>query len=211
MAQDELGLGIARADLCRFLAACHYQPGPEFAEEKMFESMAAVAARVHPDFAAGARRLGAAFAAEDPEVLLVDYTRIFLGPVEPVAKPYGSVWLGGQQALMQDSSMAVQQLYAQGGFEIDEDFRELPDHVAAELEFLYLLIYRETEARAQGDADAATAMSALRRRFLAEHLGAWVGPFTAAVSEGATTDFYRELADLTRRVVAAEAAAAAAA
>ena len=30
------------------------------------------------------------------------------------------------------------------------------------------------------------------------------------MSEGATTDFYRELADLTRRVVAAEAAAAAA-
>ena len=53
-------------------------------------------------------------------------------------------------------------------------------------------------------------MTALRQRFLAEHLGAWVGPFTAAVSDGAQTDFYRELADLTRRFVAAEAAAAAA-
>ena len=61
MAQDELGRGIARADLCRFLAACYYQPGPEFAEEKLFDSMAAVAARVHPDFAASARRLGEAF------------------------------------------------------------------------------------------------------------------------------------------------------
>jgi TorA maturation chaperone TorD len=208
MAQDELGRGIARADLCRFLAACYYQPGPEFAEEKMFDSMAAVATRVNPDFGASARRLGEAFAAEDPEDLLVDYTRVFLGPVDAIAKPYGSVWLGGQQALMQDSTMEVQQLYAQGGFEIDEDFRELPDHVAAELEFLYLLIYRETEARAQGDADAATAMAALRRRFLGEHLGAWVGAFAAAVSAGAATGFYRELADLTQRVVAAEAGAA---
>ena len=209
MAQDELGRGIARADLCRFLAACYYQPGPEFAEEKLFDSMAAVAARVHPDFAASARRLGEAFAAESPEDLLIDYTRLFLGPVEAVAKPYGSVWLGGQQALMQDSTMAVQQLYEQGGFEIDEEFRELPDHVAAELEFLYLLVYRETEARAKGDADSVAAMAALRRRFLAEHLGAWVAAFTATVSEGAATDFYRELADLTQRVVAAEAGAAA--
>ena len=95
MAQDELGRGIARADLCRFLAACYYQPGPEFAEEKLFDSMAAVAARVDPDFAARARRLGEAFAAEDPEDLLVDYTRLFLGPVDALAKPYGSVWLGG--------------------------------------------------------------------------------------------------------------------
>ena len=71
--------------------------------------------------------------------------------------------------------MAVQQLYDEGGFEIDEDFRELPDHVAAELEFLYLLIFRETEARGKGDPEALAAMAALRRRFLAEHLGAWVG------------------------------------
>jgi TorA maturation chaperone TorD len=208
MAQDELERGIARADLCRFLAACYYQPGPEFSEEKMFDSMAAAAARVHPDFAASARRLGEAFSAESPEDLLVDYTRVFLGPVEPLAQPYGSVWLGGQQALVQDSTMDVQELYEQGGFEIDEDFRELPDHIAAELEFLYLLIFRETEALGKGDLDGLAAMMSLRKRFLDLHLGAWVGPFTAAVGRGAGTAFYRELADLTERFVAAEAGAA---
>ena len=178
MEQDDLGRGIARADLCRFLAACYYQPGPEFAEEKMFDSMVAAAARVDPDFANRARGMGEAFAAENPEDLLVDYTRLFLGPVDTLAKPYGSVWLGGQQALMQDSTMAVQQLYEEGGFDIDDGFRELPDHIAAELEFLYLLIFRETEAQRNGDLEALTAMAGLRKRFLAEHLGTWVGPFT---------------------------------
>ena len=204
MAQDELERGIARADLCRFLAACYYQPGPEFTEEKMFDSMAAAAARVHPDFAAGARRLGDAFAAESPEDLLVDYTRVFLGPVEALAQPYGSVWLGGEQALMRDSTMEVQALYEEGGFEIDEDFRELPDHIAAELEFLYLLIFRETEALGKGDLEALAAMLSLRKRFLLGHLGCWVGPFTAAVKAGAQTTFYQELAGLTERFVAAE-------
>ena len=208
MTQDELDRGIARADLCRFLAACYYQPGPEFAEEKLFTSMLAAATCVSPEFARGAQRLGGAFAEEDTETLLVDYTRLFMGPVAPLAKPYGSSWQDGPQTLMRESTMAVQELYAQGGFEIDENFHDLPDHVAVELEFLYLLLFRETQATANGNLDAMTAMSALRRQFLAEHVGAWIGPFTTAMHDGAETGFYRELAELTARFVAAEAAAA---
>jgi TorA maturation chaperone TorD len=127
--------------------------------------------------------------------------------VDTLAKPYGSAWLGGQQAVMQDSTVAVQQLYEEGGFEISEDFRELPDHVAAELEFLYLLIFREIEAKRNGDLESTNAMMALRHRFLAEHLGAWIEPFAQAVNGGAQTPFYRELAELTRAFVGAEAAA----
>jgi len=33
------------------------------------------------------------------------------------------------------------------------------------------------------------------------HLGRWITPFSKAVEEGATTDFYKNLADLTRCVV----------
>jgi TorA maturation chaperone TorD len=105
---------------------------------------------------------------------------------------------------MQDSTMAVEQLYQEGGFEIDEDFRELPDHIAAELEFLYLLIYRENEARRNDDSQALTAIAGLRQRFLDQHLGSWVGPFTAAVRAGAQSGFYRELAELTDRFVKLE-------
>ena len=206
--QDVMDRGIARADLCRFLAACYYQPGSEFAEEHLFASMLAAASRVEPEFAHRARRMGEAFAAEDSETLLVDYTRLFLGPVAPLAKPYGSVWQDGQQALLRESTMAVQDLYEEGGFDIDEDFHDLPDHIAVELEFLYLLIFRETQATANGDLAAMTATTALRRRFLAEHVGAWIGPFTTAMHDGAETGFYRELAGLTARFVATEAAAA---
>jgi TorA maturation chaperone TorD len=198
----------ARADLCRLLAACYYDPGPEFAEEKVFASMHEAATLVQSDLAAHARRLGDAFAATDPQDLLVDYTRLFLGPVDMLAKPYGSVWLGGDATLMQDSTMAVLALYAEGGFDMDESFRELPDHIAAELEFLYLLLFRESEARLNGDAGALARLAGLRKDFLDAHLGRWIGPFTAAVRAGAQTAFYRELADLTERFVRMEAGAA---
>ena len=207
MAEPNSDRDAARADLCRLLAACYYEPGPEFAEEQVFDSMQDAAARVDPDLVAHARRLGEAFVAASPEELLVDYTRLFLGPVQALARPYGSVWLEADKGLMQDSTMAVLALYAEGGFEIDDEFRELPDHVAAELEFLYLLIFRETEAKRDGDADSANAMTALRQRFLAEHLGAWIGAFTRAVENGAQSTFYRELAELTRLFVIAESAA----
>ncbi len=202
--------GAARENLCRFLSACYYQPGPEFGEEKVFDAMLRAAAGIDPDLAMRARRLGEAFLAEDPESLLIDYTRLFLGPFHIIAKPYGSVWLEGRKDRLEDSTMAVLELYQEGGFEMDGDFRELPDHVAAELEFLYLLIYRENEALRIGGPESLNAISGIKRRFLDDHLGLWIGPFTAAVRGGARSGFYRELADLTDRFVKLEARAGAA-
>ncbi|MBI5258097.1 MAG: molecular chaperone TorD family protein [Burkholderiales bacterium] len=192
----------AQEDMCRYLAACFYEPEAAFAEERLFESLHAAALRHDPALADPACRLGEAFVADDPQTLLVDYTRLFLGPVQALARPYGSCWQTGEATLMQGETMAVLALYEQGGLELDEGFHELPDHVAVELEFLYLLLFQQHQAERAGDAQAAAAVRALMQRFLAEHLGAWVGPFTQAMHSGAQTAFYRELAVLTERFVA---------
>lgn len=197
MKNDDRDTARAKADFCRFLAACYYEPGREFAEERLFDSMRDVAARVSPELASHAGGLGEAFAAASLEDLLVDYARLFLGPTQILVQPYGSVWLTDEKTLMQDATVAVLDLYRQGGFEMDEGFRELPDHVAAELEFLYLMLFRENEARGNGDADALEKAMRLKQRLLAEHLGRWIGPFTAAIGEHAESDFYRRLAETT--------------
>lgn len=191
----------AREDLCRFLSACFYEPGPEFAEENLFGSMLVAATRVHPDLAEPARKLGEAFAAQDLETLLVDYTRLFLGPMKALASPYGSSWLSAPAQTEDNPPLAVLDLYGAGGFDIDEEFMDLPDHVAVELEFLYLLTFKSNEARQAGQTDELLAAEQLERRFLSEHLGAWIGPFAAAVKAGAETEFYRQLAELTERFV----------
>jgi len=170
----------------------------------VFDSMLDAANRIHPDLAAGARRLGEEFVAEGADDLLLDYTRLFLGPTHIIAKPYGSVWLERQTTLMGESTLAVLALYKEGGFEMDQEFRELPDHIAAELEFLYLLIFRENAAHQTVKPEAVHEISNLRKRFLGEHLGRWIGSFTAAVSAGAQTGFYRHLADITDRFVRME-------
>lgn len=200
----------ARADLCRFLSACFYEPAPEFAEEKLFDSMLVAARRVDPDLAQHARRLGQAFAAHDLQTLLVDYTRLFLGPLRALASPYGSSWLSAAAATEDNPPPAVLELYGEGGFEVDAEVLELPDHVALELEFLYLLIFTLNQAATAGKLDDAAATELLRQRFLGEHLGAWIGPFAAAVKAGAETTFYRELAAFTERFVRMETGVAAA-
>jgi TorA maturation chaperone TorD len=114
------------------------------------------------------------------------------------------VWLDDRQGLMQDSTQAVVALYEEGGFEIVEDFRDLPDHVAVELEFLYLLLFRQAEGVRNDDAWARAGFADLHRRLLDQHLGRWIGPFTKAMEAGAQTDFYRELGRLTRVFVDGE-------
>ena len=204
MPDYDLARGQARADLCRFLAACYYQPGPEFAEERLFDSMRQAGERIDAQLAAGARRLGEEFSVQGIDALLVDYARLFLGPTQMLAAPYGSVWLEGEKTAMGETTVAVQALYRDGGFEVADDFRELPDHVAAELEFLYLLIHRENEAHRNSDQESRQALEAWRRRLLGEHLGRWAGPFASAVEREAQTAFYRTLATMTGRFVALE-------
>ncbi|HEY5896552.1 MAG TPA: molecular chaperone TorD family protein [Burkholderiales bacterium] len=184
--QAALAQRIARADLCRFLAACYYEPGREFVEEKLFDSLVAVAELVDAELADSARRLGETFQAETLENLLVDYTRLFLAAPQALAQPYESAWTGESSEWAQ-----VLTLYREAGFDLDGGFRDRPDHIAVELELLYRLLHDD-------------AAPELRIRLLRKHLARWATPFAQAVEAGARTAFYRQLGQLTRRVVAFE-------
>lgn len=206
MTAPEMHAALAREDLCRYLAACYYEPEPAFEAEGVFSSILAAAQAIDEELVAVARALADGFRRATPDELLLDYTRLFLGPTNIPAQPYGSVWLEETKTLMGESTMAVLDLYREGGFEIDEDFRDGPDHVAVELEFLYLLLFRANEALRLGDAAQQEAVAGLKRRFLKQHLGLWVRPFAAAMRENAQTPFYRSLSELTERVVGMELA-----
>lgn len=200
------GKATAREDLCRLLSACYYELDTAFGEEHVFDSMLAAAAVIDPQLAESARRLGKEFAAQDLETLLIDYTRLFIiAPGQVTAMPYASFWLTEDPSMRHEATTAVIEAYEQGGFDVSDDIRELPDHIAVELEFLYLLIFARNQAQAGGDTEELAAANDKHRRFAAEHMAAWIGPFAASMKSGAETAFYRELADLTERFVRMEA------
>lgn len=201
MNETEVRTALAREDVYRYIAACYYEPDPVFEEEGMFQSLLEAVSLAHPDLVPLAKTLGDEFRRTPINELLLDYTRLFLGPSHTLAKPYGSVWLEGDKTLMGDTTMAVLELYREGGFDVDEEFRELPDHIAVELEFLYLLVYREYEARLAEDPDRLVSATTLKKHFLSQHLGQWVTRFTDTVKAEAQSSFYQHLAQLTDSLV----------
>lgn len=204
----EVETGQAREDVCRLLSACYYEPEEAFLEENVFARLAKDLELLHGDSTETARSMETSFRESGVENLLVDYCHLFLGPFDIRAKPYGSVYLDGEKVVMGDSTVALQELYHRGGFELAEDFKEMPDHIAVELEFLYLLIFQENEARKGREPGEVKRLAELKREFLTTHLGRWVIPFTEALREGAVTPFYRQLAHLTETFVCLEMVAA---
>ncbi len=133
------------------------------------------------------------------ELLRVDFSRLFVGPFKLPAPPYGSVYLDGGGRIMGDSTIAVRKQYQEEGLEIS--LKEVPDHIAIELEFMYYLIVKEMGTLKSGNNEAAADCEEKQLFFLSEYLGSWVPQFAGAVEKGARTEFYRALARATQSFV----------
>lgn len=129
--------------------------------------------------------------------LKVDYSRLFVGPYKLLAPPYGSVYLEGEGTLMGNSTLDVRNRYREAGLDISNVHKEAPDHISAELEFMYYLIFKEMESINKSDLEAGKDYLEGQKRFLEDHLGAWVSEFADRVEENAETEFYKNLARFT--------------
>jgi TorA maturation chaperone TorD len=132
------------------------------------------------------------------ELLKIDYSKLFIGPYKLFAPPYGSMYLEGKRKIMGDSTIDVRNMYREVGLDISVDFKEPPDHIAAELEFMHYLIAKEIEAIKSNDFKRARQYLQKQKKFLKNHLGVWVFEFTNKIEAQATTDFYKHLAKFTK-------------
>ena len=119
---------------------------------------------------------------------LVEYSRLFLVPPVPVSLNTG-IYLEG--ALAGVSAQMMVQCYAAAGFAPRESFRDLPDHVAMQLEFVAALL-----ERAQHDP----ASLEMAREFAEEFMAHWTGPLRGALEKASdkhpTARVYGALAEL---------------
>lgn len=197
----------AREDVYRLLAACYYAPTAALREEDCCGSLAALLEELAAEAAAHAAEAARLLRETSVETLLVEHTRLFVGPFKLVAPPYGSVWLDQQKSVMGDSTAKVAAFYHANGLQLADDFHELPDHFAVELEFMSYLAFKQREAAAAGDTLEAERLRDLQRQFLDTFLLPWLGPFTDAVINDGEAPFYVTLARCTAAFIAADAAA----
>ncbi|MDP3062671.1 MAG: molecular chaperone TorD family protein [Chloroflexota bacterium] len=135
--------------------------------------------------------------------LAVEYTRVFVGPERAEAYPYESMYRDGE--IMGQTTRQVAACYERAGLAVSAAFKDLPDHITAELEFMACLCVQELNARQQGDGKKSARFRREREAFLEEHLAMWVPMFAERVTTRCTSPFYRGLARLLREVTAASA------
>jgi len=131
----------------------------------------------------------------------VDHARLFVGPYTLLAPPYGSVYLDTERRIMGNSTFDVVNCYRNAGLMVTEDYKNPPDHIAVELEFMHFLIVKEIKATTEENfLDFASTLNK-QQTFLDTHLCPWIFEFVDNVERNAQTSFYRSLARITKAYV----------
>ena len=166
-----------------------------------------------PDFAGALSAAGVSWdegfldrpEAELVEALAVEYTGLFIGPGKHVP-PYASVYLPGEHGeLWGPSTARVKRFIEAAGFEYHDQYRDLPDHLSAELEFMKHLAAREAQALEEADGEVAARCRKVGTEFLTAHLAVWIPEFCRRIARDATLPFYREMAGLLADFIQSEA------
>lgn len=185
-----------KGDCYRFLSACFYQPDKSlFIQENLLRNLNEGLKRVCPSAFVFTERMEKAIAKYTNEDLLIEYAKLFVGPNELIAPPYGSIYLDKERKVMGDSTIKTVELYHEAGLEISKDFKELPDHIAVELEFMYYLIFKEVDAIKKSDIVVANKFRDMQHKFLRYFLGLWINSFCEKIKNGTENEFYQSLAE----------------
>lgn len=207
---------VARMSLYRFLSRCYSYPDRPFVEamqgEEGWEAVRAAVATVVPEAERAISEMEAFVRGYggDTERLLTDlqveYTYLFINAVPLVpAPPYESAYTD-RGLLMGRPVSEVVRAYREAGLAVRPDYDGLPDHIAAELEFVAYLMEQEMEAADSGAEETAPLWHSRRRAFLEAHLLRWTPPFLEKVADSARKPFYRQVARLTEDLLESEAA-----
>lgn len=190
----ELSYEEYRRDVYKLLSDCYHLP-----DEQLLENLNSL------DINRGQILLNLAEHRPDTsdiDSLIVDYSRLFVGPYQILALPYGSMYMEDKSRIMGDSSIEVKKMYAEEGLDIC--LKEVPDHIALELEFMYYLVFRQTQAIRMAEYGMAAGYRNKQKVFLETHLGQWVFEFTRNMAEHAQTGFYKNLAEITNSFIRIE-------
>lgn len=184
----------------RLLSDCYFLPEARLSEK--LENLEFNIANVCEPAARFVQRMRKVFEAhENLEALKVDFSKLFVGPYNLFAVPYGSVYIDGERKLLGASTLDVKKRYREAGLETAKNFKDAADHITAELEFMYYLIFKEIRSFSNSDIETAFGLIQKQKSFLEDHLMVWVPEFAASIIEHAESPFYSNLAKATETFI----------
>jgi TorA maturation chaperone TorD len=132
--------------------------------------------------------------------LEVEYSRLFLGPFKPALYPSESIFLGRSSPESADVERA-DRVFLRECLALSPEFKDVPDHISVEFEFMSHLCCREIEAEESLDASAVFAYKLRQQSFLEKHIINWVPEFGERLEQTTSNQFYKSLAAFTRQYV----------
>lgn len=194
MAELLLKKNTIRAVIYRILYNCYYSP-----DYSLINSLGRLEGTVKDFFSRVIKSLPEPSKLEE---LRVDYARLFLGPYKALASPYGSIYIDGNDRVMDSSTTKVRDYFRSMGVGLAS--KEIPDHLAVELEFMHFLCVKELQALEDSDSESAKRYLKDQHDFLKTYIASWVFSLTGKIVTSARTEFYKEIALATESFIQKE-------
>jgi TorA maturation chaperone TorD len=154
----------------------------------------------HPELDEGVEFLSAVLSSPtaNPLVpdLLLEFTRLFIGP-SPVPL-YESVYRSESGLVLQEETLAVRKKYMEAGLVVNPRESLPDDHIGTELEFIFYLCQKATQAQ---DGEAREAFLRMQQIFFREHLVLWVSPLCDRLFQEAQSPYFKGVARMTQGFV----------
>jgi DMSO reductase family type II enzyme chaperone len=199
-----------RSKVYKILSLCFIYPDEEsftYMSEKMSADLEGFLARM--PHRKKLTSLGAFRSAIHDEVnqgtiqdLQVTYTSMFISPQPEIpCPPYESMYVNSPRRAMGPSTSDVIRRYASFKLSLSANFKDLPDHIGVELEFMHHLAHLEASAASEGNDKDATSLVASEKAFLGDHLSKWFPHFADCIESRSSSQLLVALSRLTREFV----------
>lgn len=119
-----------------------------------------------------------------------DYLYLFVGVSKPLASPYESSYFRKEPRLMDKPARKHIKLMEKWGLELDESFKDLPDHIVAKLSIISVLLRHKEEV----DEEVLKAEIDKDIRAISQDL-TWIENFKENIKENEEGHFYSKIAE----------------
>ncbi len=180
----------SQAEVYRHLAMLFYPPDKvELEKFGVFDHLVGYARQFDSDLLLGVTELQDEYNSFTEEELKIEFSKLFIGPFELAAPPYGSVYLDEKYQIHGPSTVMVQNIYQNNNLLVE--LAEPPDHIAIELEFIALMLQEDQPLDEENEFTT----------FFKDLFEPWVNPFCERILKGTTNNYFICLAGVLKAVV----------
>lgn len=130
-----------KANTFKVLSVLYKQPSEDF--HYYLTHLKISISNIYPQLLNDVEKLEFEFQKYDTKLinLEVEHAKLFVGPFDVLCPPYSSIYLNEGRAVFGESTLEAINAYNEAGIELSKEYKELPDHISTELEFIYFLYF----------------------------------------------------------------------